>query len=487
VLGAGLALPASWLSRCTMARIPSEVGRHFPPGFHWGAATSAYQIEGAVHIDGRGESVWDRFSHTPGVTKDGATGDVACDSYHRWPEDLALLKRLGVNAYRFSIAWPRIQPQGAGAPHRRGLEYYARLVDALLEADIQPLPTLYHWDIPQALIEAGGWPNRDTARRFSDYASIMGRALGDRVRRWVIFNEPKAATGYGYLPQHREPCGTDALQHLRASHVINLAQGQAFAALKAIDPRLQASSAFDVSPMFPASDSELDHAAAERFHRFQNLWYLTPALEGRYPSGVIPPERLHQLLDFREGDEQDVRADLDFIGLNYYSRFFVRHAPLASGIPGLDVDPHWGAAAAENRTDLGWEVYPQGLYEIMARIHRETGGQRPLYVTENGAAYNDAPGPDGRVRDSRRIDYLRTHLRTLDRAIADGLPVRGYYCWSLLDNFEWLQGYRARFGLVYVDFDHEQRRVMKDSAAWYARVAASNGRHGLGGPAEPGP
>jgi beta-glucosidase len=478
LLRSALALPGAWLAtrlpgQTPPAPTPPETFS-FPKGFLWGASTSAYQIEGAVHEDGRGESIWDRFSHTPGVTKNGATGDIACDSYHRYREDVALMRALNLSAYRFSIAWPRIQPSGQGAPNRKGLDYYRRLVDALLAAGIQPLPTLYHWDIPLALIDSGGWPNRDTAGRFTDYAAIMGRALGDRVKQWALFNEPKAATHYGYLPQNTEPCGNDALKHLRASHTINLAQGQAFAALKSIARGIKASSVFDLSPMYPATDSEADRAAAHRFHLFQNLWYIKPALEGRYPEGVVPAERLYDLLGFRDGDERLMRAELDYIGINYYSRFFVRHAPLPNGVPGLDVRPAWGAAAAKERTDFGWEVYPQGLYEIIATIHRETGGKRILHVTENGAAYNTAPGADGRIPDSKRTDFLRAHIGMVARAIADGYPVSSYYCWSLLDNFEWLQGYTQRFGLVYVDFEHGQSRTIKESGRWYARVAGTN-------------
>jgi beta-glucosidase len=472
-----LALPSIVLAnRLGLGRTPSAPAEaySFPKGFLWGASTSAYQIEGAVKEDGRGESVWDRFSQIPGVTKNGATGEVACDSYHRYKDDVALMRAMNLSAYRFSIAWPRIQADGKGPANQKGLDYYKRLVDALLAANIHPLPTLYHWDIPQALIEAGGWPNRDTAARFADYAAIMVHALGDRAKQWAIFNEPKAATGYGYLPQHIEPCGNDAFKHLQASHTINIAQGQAFAVLKSMDSKIQASSVFDVSPMFPASDSEADKAAAHRFHLFQNLWYVKAALEGRYPEGVVPAERLHDLLGFKHGDDKLIRAELDYIGINYYSRFFVRHESIANGVPGLDVHPVWGAPDAKDRTDFGWEVYPQGLHEIIATMAKETGGSRVLHVTENGAAYNDAPGADGRIRDLRRIEFLRAHIRMVAKAIADGYPVKSYYCWSLLDNFEWLQGYTQRFGLVHVDFDRAQKRTIKESGWWFSKVAGTN-------------
>src|SRR5262249_51930358 len=276
-------------------------------------ATAAYQIEGAVKDDGRGESAWDRFAHTPGSVKNGDTGDVACDSYRRWRDDVALLRELKLNSYRFSIARPRIQPTGSGAANAKGTDHYKRLVDALHAANIRPLVTLYHWDIPQALVERGGWSNRDTAARFTDYAQIVTRALAPQVKDWAIFNEPKACTHYAYLPEQSEPCGYDPAKFLRASHVINLAQGETLRAMKAIDASARSGGACDLSPMFPASDSLADRAAAERFPRFQNLWFLRPALSGRYPDGVVPDDRLAELLDIREGDEKRMRADLDFV------------------------------------------------------------------------------------------------------------------------------------------------------------------------------
>jgi len=472
VLQSPIALAGALIAdRCGLAATAAAVS--FPHGFRWGVATAAYQIEGAVKDDGRGESVWDRFSHTPGAVKNGDTGDVACDSYHRYLDDVALMRELHVNSYRFSISWPRIQADGSGAPNPKGIDHYKRLVGALREAAIRPLVTLYHWDIPQALVDRGGWTRRDTAARFTDYAQIVARALGSEVEHWAIFNEPKACTHYGYLPEHSEPCGTDPSKFLLASHVINLAQGDTFRAMKAIDPAFRIGGAYDVSPMFAATDSDADRAAAERFHRFQNLWFLKPPLTGRYPEGVLPPERLHALLGFEDGDEKRMRAELDWIGINYYSRFFVSDVPQGNGVPGLNAQPHWGAADARERTDFGWEVYPQGLYEIARTIARETG-HRPIEITENGAAYGIGPDAQGRVRDAQRIDFLRGHLEQVARAIADGLPIRGYHCWSLLDNFEWTSGYSQRFGLVHVDYANRQKRTIKDSGQWYAKVAAAN-------------
>lgn len=449
---------------------PSE----FPEGFWWGAATAAYQIEGAAGADGRGESIWDRFAHTAGATHEGDTGDVACDSYHRYEEDVALLRRLNLTSYRFSISWPRIQPDGQGRANPRGLAYYDRLVDALLRAGIRPLATLYHWDLPQALEDQGGWPNRDTAQRFSDYASSVAAALSDRVRHWLIFNEPKTFTGAGYLLGVHAPGRKEPSAYLRATHTVNLAQGEAFRALKAIDRGLQVGSAFDVAPMLPATDSYADLAAAERWHRFQNLWFILPALRGHYPSGVLPADQQDALLDWRSGDDARVRAPLDFLGLNYYSPSLVRHAPDGNGVPGLPVQVEWAKAPGVSRTtDIGWDIHPAGLYDIVMRMAAETGNL-PIEVTENGAACNVGPDAGGRVHDVLRMDYLRDHLRELARAIRDGAPVRGYHHWSLLDNFEWARGYSQRFGLVHVDFANGQARAIKESGYWYARVAAGN-------------
>jgi beta-glucosidase len=446
----------------------------FPSGFLWGAASSAYQVEGACDADGRGESIWDRFSHTPGATLDGDTGDVACDSYHRYVEDVALLQRFNLESYRFSIAWPRIQPDGHGPVNARGIGYYDRLVDALLDAGIRPLATLYHWDLPQALEDQGGWPNRDIAQRFADYVAQVAPALADRVDHWLIFNEPKTFTSAGYWHGVHAPGRRDPLAYLKATHTVNLAQGSAFRALKAARAGLQVSSAFDVAPMFPASQSYADLAAAERWHRFQNLWFLYPALHGRYPAGVLPADQQDAMLGWRPGDEELVRAPLDFLGLNYYTPSIVSHAPEGNGVPGLRVKAQWAKAPGSNAvTDIGWDVYPSGFHDIVTRMAFEAGNL-PIEITENGVADNAVPGPDGRVHDSARISFLRDHLRELARAIRDGAPVRAYHCWSLLDNFEWARGYSQRFGLVHVDFTRQGARTIKDSGYWYGDVASRN-------------
>jgi len=452
----------------------SSLQGRFPPGFTWGAATAAYQIEGAWQADGKGESIWDRFAHTPGKIKGNDHGDVACDSFHRFGEDIALLKQLNLTSYRYSIAWPRIQPTGRGAVNVKGLDYYKRLTDTVLAAGIRPMATLYHWDLPQALEDEGGWPNRDTAERFAEYAAQVVHALGDRVERWIIFNEPKTFTGIGYWQGAHAPGRKDPLSFLRATHTVNLAQGLAFKALKAIDSKLQIGSAFDVAPMFPATQSYADIAAAERWHKFQNLWFVDTALQGRYPEGVLPPEQQATLLGFRSGDAQVMLAPLDFIGLNYYTPWVVKDAPHGNGVPGLNTEGVWARMLGDHpKTDIGWDIYPQGFYDILVRMARETGN-RPIEITENGASFNTAPDAQGKTHDAERIEYLRGHLLAMSRAIRDGVPIRAFHYWSLMDNFEWAEGYSQRFGIVHVDFINGQKRTIKDSGYWYANVAATN-------------
>ena len=469
------------LGGAALGQVPTAVAEEsagsveFPPGFLWGTATAAYQAEGAWREDGRGPSIWDTFSHTPGKTRNGDTGDVACDSYHRWREDIAVLKQLGLTSYRFSIAWPRIQPTGRGSANQAGLDYYSRLTDGLLEAGIRPLATLYHWDLPQALEDDGGWPNRDTAGRFTDYSRLVADALSDRIGNWVLFNEPKTFTQMGYLHGVHAPGRKDPLAFVRATHVVNLAQGQAFRALKEIKPTLQVGGAFDVSPMLPATASAEDEAAAVTADALLNLWHLQPALTGEYPAGVLPADRQDDLLGFRPGDEAILRAPFDFVGLNYYTGFRVSRVPGGSGIPGVDVRAEGAIVpgAPREKTDIGWDIYPGGLHEILLRVQQVTG-DIPIEITENGCAYNTRPDQDGRIRDDARIAYLRSHLKELHRAIKDGVPVRAYHLWSLLDNFEWAEGYAQRFGIVFVDFEQGQKRMMKDSGHWYAHVAATN-------------
>ena len=445
----------------------------FPKGFLWGAATAAYQVEGGAAEGGRGPSIWDTFSHTPGKTQNGDTGDVACDSYHRWRDDIALLRELGVKSYRFSIAWPRVQPKGRGPANPVGLDYYKRLTDGLLTAGIRPFPTLYHWDLPQPLEDAGGWPVRDTALRMVDYSRLVADALGDRITAWSVFNEPKtfAQAGYwdgGHAPGRREP-----LAMLKATHVINLAQGLVSRELKRARPGVKVGSCYDVSPCWPATDSPEDKAAAARWDAFINLWFVQTTLTGRYPA-LLPPDREAELLGLQPGDEAILKAGLDFVGLNYYSGWRVAHAAEGNGVPGLNTRGEWAKSPrATGQADNGWDIDPPGLYDILQRMRRVTGAI-PLEITENGTADNTPVSTGGRFHDTRRIAFLRQHLSELHRAIADGAPVRAYHLWSLMDNFEWGEGYSQRFGAVHVDFAHGQKRTLRDSGTWYGRVARAN-------------
>jgi len=445
----------------------------FPKNFLWGTATAAYQIEGAWQDGGKGESIWDRFAHTPGKIKHGDTGDIACDSYHRWREDIALMRAMNLNSYRFSISWPRIQPSGSGPPNSQGIDYYSRLIDALLEARIRPLVTLYHWDLPQALEDAGGWPNRDTAARFADYADLVARSLGDRVSDWMLFNEPSAFTDLGYLEGVHAPGRKGLLDFLRASHTVNLAQGVGFRALKAARPSARLGTAFSMSSCEPATNSAEDKLAAERAHAITNLWFLEPALRGRYPEAfTFLPETA---MGIKSSDLEKMRAPLDFVGINLYYR------TIASAPTALDRFTHaqeWlfpvrmAGGQQGAKTDIGWEVWPQALYDMVMRITRDYN--RPeMQITESGCAYNDPPDASGAVHDVSRIAYHRDYLAALAHAIADGADVRGYQAWSLMDNFEWAEGFSQRFGLAYVDFK-SQKRTIKDSGKWYAKVAAEN-------------
>jgi beta-glucosidase len=440
----------------------------FPKEFIWGAATAAYQIEGAWNEDGKGESIWDRFSHTTGKVKGAATGDVACDSYHRYKEDIALLKTMNLNSYRFSISWPRIQPDGTGAPNPKGLDYYKRLTDALLEAKIRPLATLYHWDLPQKLEEAGGWPNRDLAARFTNYADLTVRALGDRISHWCLFNEPWVFTFLGYGRGTHAPSRKNFADCMRATHVVNIAQGQSFRAIKAIDPKLQVGTAFSMSNCEPATKSDADRQAADRAHALGNVWFVHPALRGEYPK-AFPGENPLVLMGVKSGDLDLCLAPLDFLGINYYRRQLVSAIPPGAGEDAIGVhnfDAHEGPL-----TDFAWEAWPDSFHDLVLRIAREYK-TTPLDITENGCSYLDCPDEQGRVPDQRRIEFTRGYLSALGRAIKDGANVRAYHHWSLLDNFEWAEGYAQRFGLTYVDF-RTQKRTIKDSGQWYANLAST--------------
>ncbi|MEV5289355.1 MULTISPECIES: GH1 family beta-glucosidase [Streptomyces] len=432
-----------------------------PAGFTWGVATAAYQIEGAVAEDGRAPSIWDTFSHTPGKVAGGDTGDVACDHYHRWPEDLALMKRLGVDSYRLSIAWPRVHPQGDGPVNEAGLAFYDRLVDALLEAGITPNVTLYHWDLPQALQDRGGWPARETAEHFAAYASTVAERLGDRVSRWATLNEPLCSAWIGHLEGTMAPGLRDIDAAVKASYHLLLGHGLAAQAVRAASPHAKIGIVNNLSTVHAATDSEADQAAARRMDGHTNRWWLDPVHGRGFPAdmrevyGVDLPER--------PGDLDTIAQRLDWIGLNYYFPAVVADDPDAP-------HPHIRTVRREGvpRTGMDWEIEAGGLEELLLRLTREYGAQS-IYVTENGSAFPDTVAPDGSVHDPERTAYLQDHLAACARAARAGAPVDGYYAWSLLDNFEWAYGYDKRFGLVHVDYP-TQRRTMKTSGHTYARL-----------------
>jgi len=435
----------------------SQTARAFPSDFVWGAATAAYQVEGAATEDGRGESIWDRFSATPGNVANDDTGAIACDTYHRYAEDIRLMRTLGIGAFRLSVAWPRILPEGRGPVNRAGLDFYDRLVDDLLANGLDPYVTLYHWDLPQALEENGGWPVRDTVDAFTEYTEAVVARLGDRVRHWITQNEPWVISWLGYGLGVHAPGRTSDSDALAAGHHILLAHGRAAEVLRREAPDSEVGIAVDLVPMYPFSDTEADIEAAHREDGFRNRWFLDAVLGRGYPEDML--ERYAEILPpIADGDLETIAAPLDFLGINYYTRNVVR-----AGV---------GEVAMEGaeHTDMGWEVYPDGLRDLLVRLHAEY--ELPdLYITENGAAFPDSRN-NGTVRDPRRIAYLGGHLDAVASAIADGVPVRGYFLWSLLDNFEWAFGYSRRFGIVYVDFETLER-VPKDSFAWYRDFIAA--------------
>ncbi len=445
------------------------MARHcFPDDFLFGTATSALQIEGALDLDGRGESIWDRFASIPGKIADGSRPDVTCDHYHQWPHDIELMTWLGLGAYRFSIAWPRIFPAGDGAVNAAGLDFYDRLVDGLLAEGIEPFPTLYHWDLPQALQDRGGWAARETVDAFVDYAAVVTRRLGDRVRRWVTHNEPWCVATLGHEEGHHAPGHQDPAEGLRVAHHLLLSHGKAVDVIRQEVPQAEVGIVLIHCPAEPATASKADHDAARWFDGFFNRWYLEPVFHGRYPADAVADRiaRGHlpgsELPFVQEGDLAVISAPLDFLGLNYYSRAVMRAD--AEGKPEAVK-----AAPPVQLTDMGWEVYPQGLYDSLMAVHRQYHPAR-IYITENGAAYDDPRGADDRIADNRRIAYLREHLLAAGRAMDDGVPLQGYFAWSLLDNFEWGYGFTKKFGLFAME-PESRRRIAKDSAFWYREVA----------------
>ncbi|WIG57856.1 MAG: beta-glucosidase [Ktedonobacterales bacterium] len=441
----------------------SETG--FPSGFLWGTATAAYQIEGAAREGGKGESIWDRFVHAPGTIADGSTGDIACDHYHRWSDDLDLMARLSHSAYRFSIAWSRVLPDGKGHINETGMDFYEQLVDGLLARGIVPCVTLYHWDLPQALQDRGGWENRDTASYFADFAQAVARRLGDRVSAWITHNEPHIIVYHGYVDGTKAPGLRNPALVGPISHHLLLSHGLACQALRAETPHTDIGMALNFAAIEPATDREADAEAARTLDGLWHRWFTDPLFTGAYPEDIVP--LIAQPPDLiRSGDLETIAAPLDFLGVNYYTRALVRAGK------GGPTDPRIVPPSGP-LTTMGWEIYPEGLRATLTRLHRDYQ-PKYLYITENGVAFPDTLTGDGEVHDAARTRYLREHFLATRQAIAEGMPVRGFFVWSLLDNFEWSYGFGQRFGIVYTDYP-TQRRIPKDSATWLARVAATNG------------
>ncbi len=442
--------------------------QQFPDGFLWGVATAAYQIEGAWDEDGKGESIWDRFVHRPYNIQDGGTGDVACDHYHRMPEDVALMQQLGIQSYRFSISWPRVLPEGRGATNPVGLDFYERLVDRLLAAGIVPSATLYHWDLPQALQDLGGWTDRDSADWFADYARVVFDRLGDRITLWATLNEPWVSAFLGYATSEHAPGHCDYSQAYQAAHHLLLSHGKAVQLFRQEGYNGQIGIVLNLSHQLPATESEADRAACRRVHEQQAGLFLDPLFNGQYPEMLFDWIGPHQPRVLA-GDLDLIRQPIDFLGVNYYLSESVSYATdgrrLKADLAPVSA-PGWG------RTDMGWGINPAGLTAVLQMVRQY--GDPVLYVTENGCALPDIPDGSGFVEDWARVDVLRAHLRAALDAIRAGADLRGYYVWSLMDNFEWSRGYMPRFGLVRVDYD-TGRRIPKQSAYWYREVIRQNG------------
>ncbi|MFE2928799.1 GH1 family beta-glucosidase [Streptomyces goshikiensis] len=436
-----------------------------PRDFAWGTATSVYQIEGAVAEDGRAPSIWDTFSRTPGTTDGGDTGDTACDHYHRWREDIALMRGLGADAYRFSVAWPRVVPGGDGPANPKGLDFYDRLVDGLLAAGITPCVTLYHWDLPQALQDRGGWPERATAEHFASYAGLVAARLGDRVTRWTTLNEPLCSAWIGHLEGKMAPGLTDLTAAVRASYHLLLGHGLATRAIRAAAPGAEIGIVNNLSTIEPAGFGEADRAAAVRMDGHVNRWWLDPVHGRGFPADMREVYAVD--LPERPGDCAAIAAPLDWTGLNYYFPQTVTAAPAGPAPYARQI-----ARPGVPRTGMGWEIDASGIETLLMRLTEEYGARRIL-VTENGSSYPDTVGPDGAVHDPARAHYLTAHLAACARAARRGAPLAGYYAWSLLDNFEWAYGYDKRFGLVHVDYA-TQRRTVKASGRRYAEVIAAH-------------
>lgn len=442
----------------------------FPASFLWGAATASYQIEGAVHEAGRGESIWDRFCSIHGNVHNNESGAVACDHYHRYQEDVQLMRELGLQAYRFSIAWPRILPKGRGRVNAAGIDFYERLVDALLLAKIEPFVTLFHWDLPQALQDDfGGWTSRDTAKAFADYVDVVSQRLGDRVKNWITLNEPMVVAQAGYEHGVHAPGVRDPRLAWQVAHHLLLGHGLAVPVIRANVKNAQVGIALNFSSVHAATDTNRDQFAAHVEDGKAHRWYIEPIFRGAYPADIMELLEQNNLApQIVNGDAAIIAAPVDFLGINNYTRNIVRQRPGAAA----GTAEHIRNNGAEY-TEVGWEVYPAGLREVLVRLHQEYHVPR-LYVTENGAAFADAVGANARVRDTQRTNYYREYLTQVHAAINAGVPLAGYFAWSLLDNFEWAEGYAKRFGIIYVDYEN-QKRIIKDSGYWYRDTIAAQG------------
>jgi beta-glucosidase len=447
-------------------------GIQFPKDFLWGTATASYQIEGAVNEDGRGETIWDRFSHTPGKVYKNQNGDIACEHYHRYREDIRLMKAIGLKSYRFSIAWARIYPSGSGKINTAGIDFYQRLVDELLGSGIIPMITLYHWDLPQILQDKGGWGQRDTVKYFLDFAGTMFEALCDRVQLWITHNEPWVAAYVGHKTGAHAPGMRDAETALQVSHHLLLSHAQAvqlFQEYKKADGQIGIT--LNIAPAYPDTDSPEDAQAAQYYDGYQNRWFLDPIFKGQYPEDMR--ELYRQRYEAPRIESEDLedfkKSSIDFLGVNYYMRKILRR-PERKNELFAELRPDYQGVRF---TEMDWEVYPDGLYSLLTRIQKDYDPPA-LYVTENGIACRDVQSANGQIQDGERISYLRDHFSAAHKAIRAGVKLKGYYVWSLIDNFEWAHGYSKRFGIVYVDYD-TQARILKESAHWYREVINNSG------------
>lgn len=448
---------------------PKELAKRFPADFQFGVATAAYQIEGAVREGGRKPSIWDAFSHMPGRVRDGDTGDLACDHYNRWEGDLDLIASLGVDAYRFSIAWPRIIPDGRGKVNEEGLDFYDRLIDGLVERNIKVFATLYHWDLPLALAGRGGWTDRDTAHAFAEYAHAIVKRLGDRMDALATFNEPWCSVYMGHLLGHHAPGEANIDAAMAAAHVTNLAHGMGVQAIRAARPDLAVGTVLNAVSIYPASESPEDLAAAERHFQFNNGVFFGPIFEGAYDGDFMGA--MGDKLRIQPGDMETINQPLDWWGFNYYLPVTV--------VPDTSLDAQFPATReipttdGTHLTDIGWEVQAEGMSHLLRQVYSRYPNLPPCYITENGACYNTGPDAEGKVKDDKRTEYLSDHLTDLANATDEGIPVKGYFAWSLMDNFEWAEGYAMRFGIVHVDYE-TQVRTIKDSGHWYSDLCKNH-------------